>query len=393
MNQGYDALRHETPKNRDQQPVRRSARTTSSKTIRKVTSPLKNGNIKTYLNRTGNDHPPILDLHASKVHPPSLDDYKVDGLFDDVEMQDAPDAAVLKQTSATAAKAAPDTASGAFDYDESVEETYRTPPESPSKIRLDPSRPHTTQQLWSPKRFSIQGGDSRGSSDTIIPQGRKRSFPPPAQPEVPYKVSRDASESRFTSVYPAQPSQGLRYIGDPEFNKTLLENQKSFGSLHKSWSTESLSSVTSSVAAKPLSAWTTPNTSFLVETPATSFDSSVEPYELDHLREKQVHARRSWQNLKAPFGLGLEMGIDHNSKDGDEVVPMGPPAPVPKYKSPPGVSVKRLLSDSPFGKKFVASEANTLTESKALRNLVRMLLHICGSCTRSAASRYTRKDL
>lgn len=144
---------------------------------------------------------------------------------------------------------------------------------------------------------------------------------------------------------------GLRYIGDAEFNKATLDQHRSFGSLQKSQSTESFSSVTSSEVTKPLSAFTSHNTSFVIETPATSFDSSQEPFELDPFREKPLHARRSWQNLKAPFGgLGIQMEVDFDIRDGSDITPMGPPAPVAKLRSLRDVSVGDLLFRSPFGR-------------------------------------------
>lgn len=347
---GHAGLRHETPKNQNPQPLRRSSRTSSSKTVRKVMSPLKNGNIKAYLSKKGDDPPPVMDTNPLKIQQPSSDEYKVDdGLFDDVEMQDAPDTAFSSNAPATALGPAPDFTTFAPDPDELLEEFYQTPPDSPSKIRNESSRTYAIQESLYPMRFSAQGSDSRCSSDTVVPYSRKRGLPASSKPDMPRKMSRDASERRSTGIGPAQPKGGLRYIGDPEFNQAILDRQKSFGSLQKSWSAESLSSVTSSAAIRPLSAWTTPNTSFLTETPATSFDSSQEPFELDYLRQKPVHARRSWQNLKAPFGLGLDMDMDVEVPEQAEVGLMGPPAPVLKYKSPPTVSVRNMLSASPFG--------------------------------------------
>ncbi|KAL8929504.1 MAG: hypothetical protein Q9208_001173 [Pyrenodesmia sp. 3 TL-2023] len=344
----YYTTNDETPKNR---PTRRSSRQSSSKTIRKVTSPLKNGDIKAFLDKAGKETLSSSELRTTKIHTLSSDDYKEDdSLFDDVEMHDITNVADPLEPLVRDMGHVPAAAVGAHGSNESIEENYHTPPESPQKKRDDPSKPSWGQQSWSPKKTSDQGGGSRGSSDTVVPQGKKRSLPAPSKPEISRKVSRDATERRFTGAGPTQHVGGLRYIGDAEFNKATLEQHRSFGSLPKSQSTESFSSVTSSEVTKPLSAFTSHNTSFVIETPATSFDSSQEPFELDPFREKPLHTRRSWQNLKAPFGgLGIQMEVDFDMRDGSDVTPMGPPAPIAKFRSLRGVSVKDLLLRSPFG--------------------------------------------
>lgn len=338
----------ETPKNR---PLRRSSRQSSSKTIRKVTSPLKNGDIKTYLSKLGNEALSPSDIQTTKIHTLSSDDYKEDdSLFDDVEMHDISNVLAPVKPSIGDIGLVSVAAFGAYGSSESVEENYHTPPESPHKNPNDPPNPYRSQQSWLSKKTSVQGSDSRSSSDTVMAQGKKRSLPAASKPEMSRKVSRDATERRFTGASPVQHVAGLRYIGDPEFNKAVLDKRGSFGSLHKSQSTESFSSVTSSEVTKPLSAFTSHNTSFLIETPATSFDSSQEPFELDPFREKPLYTRRSWQNLKAPFGgLGIQMEVDFDMRDGSDVTPMGPPAPVGKSRSLRNVSVRDLLRRSPFG--------------------------------------------
>lgn len=79
----------ETPKNHAAHAPRRSTRTSANRDVRKTPSSYKDGNIKNYLSRTRNDHPPVLDPNSSKLQQLSSDDYRIDdSLFDDVEMQD-----------------------------------------------------------------------------------------------------------------------------------------------------------------------------------------------------------------------------------------------------------------------------------------------------------------
>ncbi|KAL9027391.1 MAG: hypothetical protein Q9196_004077 [Gyalolechia fulgens] len=327
--------RFDTPTVRKSQPTRRSTRTSTTKTSRTTPSPYKDGNIKNYLRRMTNDRPP------PKVEQPSSDDYKVDDtLFDDVVMQDGPAMPNVAETGLGL-----DMVAGRLEPTEPLEEQYHTPPDSPSKISTDSPGKH-------PK--NISGSETEyGSNSTrpsLIPRtsGKKRSLPPPSKPEIPCKMSGDAFERRSSGANPMQSLGGVRYIGDPEFRNSRLEHQTSFGTLHKSFSTESFSSISSSGATKPLSAWTTPNASFLAETPATSFDSTTEPFELDHLREKPLQGRRSWQNLKAPFGSGFDMDVDKDMFGKRDIVPMGPPPSLARGRSIPEVSVQSLLSASPF---------------------------------------------
>ncbi|KAI4170010.1 MAG: hypothetical protein LQ343_005259 [Gyalolechia ehrenbergii] len=333
--------RFDTPKVRKTQPIRRSTRTSTSKASRKTPSPYKDGNIKNYLSRMSTDQPSLIGPQSSKVQQPSSDDYKVDdSLFDDVEIQDAPATSDVAETGFGL-----DIVEGQFESTESLEEQYHTPPDSPSKVNIE-SPGHCPKE--------IPGSETKYASNSINPSliprasGKKRSLPPPSKLEIPRKMSGDAFERRSTGAYPMQSIDSLRYIGDPEFRNSRLEHQKSFGTLHKSFSTESFSSISSTGATKPSSAWTTPNTSFLAGTPATSFDSTTEPYELDHLREKPIQSRRSWQNLKAPFGLGLEMEVDTDISGKPDFVPMGPPPSLAKSRSLPELSVQSSLSASPF---------------------------------------------
>ncbi|KAL8909002.1 MAG: hypothetical protein Q9207_000453 [Kuettlingeria erythrocarpa] len=389
-NHGY-STNDETPKNR---PLRRSSRQSSSKTIRKVTSPLKNGDIKTYLRKFGNEALSPSDLQSTKIPTLSSDDYKEDdSLFDDVEMHDISDVLAPVKPLIEDIGHVSVAAFGAYGSSESIEENYHTPPESPHKNPNDPSNPYHSQRSRPPKKISVQGSDSRSSSDTVMAQGKKRSLPATSKPEMSRKVSRDATERLFTGASPAQHASGLRYIGDPEFNKAVLDKHGSFGSLHQSRSTESFSSVTSSEVTKPLSAFTSHNTSFLIETPATSFDSSQEPVELDPFREKPLRPRRSWQNLKAPFGgLGIQMEVDFDTRDGSDVTSMGPPAPVGKSRSLRKVSVRDLLRWSPFvtanTKRDRAIPLRQLYELCRVSIQTKIRLEDFGACLNQAANEY-----
>ncbi|KAL8691947.1 MAG: hypothetical protein Q9218_002929 [Villophora microphyllina] len=344
------SLIHETLQSRIRQPLRRSSRASTEKSSRKTPSPLKDGDIKAYLKQTTNDPAPLLDFHAPKPQLPSSDDYKIDDeLFDDVEMQDAPAIAGLRDPSIAIGQVA-SRVLGSFGSAESCEDRYQTPPDSPSKMYIDSQktrRIHKTKS-WSPKKPPTHGNESYVLPTDPDVQTRKRSFPEVQRPEMPRRVSRDNSDHRFVGPEQPQPVATTRYVGDAEFNRAQSRNKRNMRSFQKSFSAGSLTSVSSSSTSMTTSAWTTPNTSFRTETPATSFSSSQEPFELDDLGRESLHGRRSWQNLKGPFGLGLGMDLNPAIYDTAEIVPMGPPAFIPNKKSP-NISVRQLLSvASPF---------------------------------------------
>ncbi|KAL8832807.1 MAG: hypothetical protein Q9170_004729, partial [Blastenia crenularia] len=338
----------DTPKNHKPPALRRSTRTSANKANQKIPSPYKDGNIRNYLSKKDHDDPPLLDPYPPKLQQPSSDDYKVDDtLFDDVEMQDAPVTSAPRDIS-TVTGLGLDTVLGQYESAESLEEQYHTPPDTPSKVDTRSPLAHAKYVSRSARKVSSTNINEIDFVDSAGGVGKKRSLPASSKPEMPRKLSRDTSERRSTGTGPIKPVAALRYLGDSEFGRTRLEQQRSFGALCKSFSTESFSSVGSSGATKAISAWTTPNTSFLTETPATSFDSSAEPFELDYLREKPIQSRRSWQNLKAPFGLGLDMDVDDDDFGEADLVPMGPPPPLIRSKSS-YLSVQSLLSStSPF---------------------------------------------
>ncbi|KAL8961899.1 MAG: hypothetical protein Q9193_001615 [Seirophora villosa] len=325
----HHGLHYESLKDRQTQSLRRSSRKSSGRTIQ--TSVSKDGDTRPYSNKTGNDTQPSLALHSSRLQLPSSDDFAVDdGLFDDVEMQDVEEDTNPNKLLSTSIEHNRDTSPRASGYSDSLEEHYYTPPDSPSKLHMKSPRSHATQEAWFRKRTSANEGGSSGSSDTLMPQGRKRSLPAPSKPDIPRKMLRDPSQRGSTSGDIEEPIEGLKYIGNPDFNRVYLESQRRPDSRQNSWSTESFSSVTSAGATKSFSALTTPNTSFMTETPATSFGSIIEPYELDPLRERPIHE------------------VDVDMRDDADAMSMGPPAPILKSRNPPGVSVKDQLAVSPF---------------------------------------------
>ncbi|KAL8737270.1 MAG: hypothetical protein Q9181_001856, partial [Wetmoreana brouardii] len=325
----------ETTKGRTPQSVRRSSRTLSDKTVRKPSSEKKNGNIRAYLKQLDNDPQPWLDLHKSKDQQPSSDDFKIDDeLFADVDMVDAP-SAVIQHEPSVATEYIPDAILGTSESTDSFEEHYQTPPDTPSKIFPGPQRVQPGRNLGSPSKIRAQTNANNDRSANSLGLARKRSFPEMARPDMPRKISRDNPNGWSAGANKVQAISSTRYIDDLESRKAPPNGKGNVRSFQKSSSTGSLSSGTSSAVTQVSSAWTTPNTSFIIETPATSFNSAIEPYELEDPGRGTVRSRPSWQNLKAPFGLGLDF------------MPMGPPALVPKSKVL-DVSVEKLLSISPF---------------------------------------------
>ena len=331
------------------QPFQKPTRTASRRSTRQASRTHKDGNIKNYLSKVSSDQPPTLDLYSSILLQPSADEYdNDDGLLDDVEMQDVPVTAASRKNVDSAGLGLSHIPSG-HDSLDSLGEQYHTPPDSPSKIGKRSSETFEGEIFWTPIKMSPRHKAESGLSGTTVAPSKKRGLPPTSKPEMPRKMSRDTIQRRSNTDLVPQ-TEYLKNISDPEFQMASLAHQNSLSTFHKSFSTESFSSVSSAAATKQLSAWTTPNTSFMTETPASSFDSTTAPFELDYLREKPMLTRRSWQNLKAPFGLGLDMDLDTDMYETAGLVPMGPPAPLAKRKRPADVSVSSLLTASPFGK-------------------------------------------
>ncbi|KAL8905139.1 MAG: hypothetical protein Q9171_006787 [Xanthocarpia ochracea] len=308
-----------TPQNKEPQSIRRSSRISAEKANPnpKLSNQQKDGNIRNYMMPRSNENLQRLGTQSSS------DDYKIDdGLFNDVEMQDAL-SNVAPQVLPNATSNDIDTMMNSSESNESLEEIYQTPPDSPSKsISRTVSM---KQRRHSPIGKPVQTHQYRNSPGSTLGQSRKRTYPAPPKPDdVPRKISRDNS------------------------------NNRSFGPLCRSFSSDSFAPTTSSGATLASSAWTTPNTSFMTETPGTSFDSSNEPFELDPTGGRSMQTRRSWQNLKEPFGLGLDMswapdmGWDPDMHGSAKAVSMGPPALIPMNRTLLEISVKKLLLLSPF---------------------------------------------
>ncbi|KAL8858536.1 MAG: hypothetical protein Q9178_004830 [Gyalolechia marmorata] len=328
-----------TPQNKQPKSVRRSSRISAEKAIpnAKPSNQQKDGNIRNYMKPRSNENLQRLGIHTSEFPQSSSDDYKVDDeLFNDVEMQDA------------LSKVAPQILQNATSNDESLEEIYQTPPDSPSGSNTMKQRRH------SPMGKPVQIHQYRNES--TLGQSKKRTYPAPPKPDdVPRKISRDNSNNRsfgFVAPYPRKIPADDKVFGGP---------------LHRSFSSDSFTPTTSSGATLASSAWTTPNTSFMTETPGTSFDSSNEPFELDPTGSMSMQTRRSWQNLKEPFGLGLDMDWDPGVHGSAKAVSMGPPALIPMNRTLPEVSVKKLLSLSPFSKFWYGPPHHALIVEAAAR--------------------------
>ncbi|KAL8699502.1 MAG: hypothetical protein Q9224_001379, partial [Gallowayella concinna] len=339
----HDAcIRNETSEGLEPRSIPRSSRTLSEKSKRRSTNQKQNGNIRNYFPQQSNESLQPIDFRVNKFPPSSSDDYKVDDeFFNDVEMQDAPDNAVPPAPIATGN--APGRSVASSESIESLEEQYQTPPDSPSKVNITPR----TQQFESAGISSTIDAVQNNISKSALGQNRKRTHPAISKPDMPRKMSRDSSKSRTLGRSSVQASDPFTYLGPPSVRNTLFDGRKSGDWLHRSFSSGSFTSVSSSVATKASSAWTTPNTSFRTETPATSFDSCNEPLELE---DKLVQTRRSWQNLKAPFGLGLDLDVEvePTSDSPTKAGSMGPPGLVPMTKKSPELTVENLLSVSPF---------------------------------------------
>ncbi|KAL8817310.1 MAG: hypothetical protein Q9223_003832 [Gallowayella weberi] len=345
----HDAgIRNETSEGLEPRSIPRSSRTLSEKSKRRSTNLNKNGNIRNYLQQKSNDllQPP--DFQIKKVPQCSSDDYKVDDeLFNDVEMQDATDDAA--PPAPIAKRKVSERSATSSESITSLEEQYQTPPDSPSKVGTTERTHQTENGRMSPTPGAAQINSSHSTSKCSPGQSRKRTYPAMSKPEMPRKMSRDSSKSRATGWSSVQAFDALAHVGAPIVRNTSSDARVSSDWLHRSFSSTSFTSVSSAAATKASSAWTTPNTSFLTETSANSFDSCSEPLELD---DKSLQTRRSWQNPKAPYGLGLGLGldmeVDTTSDLPAKVGSMGPPLLVPMTKKPPEVLVEHLLSVSPF---------------------------------------------
>ncbi|KAL8781213.1 MAG: hypothetical protein Q9213_006106 [Squamulea squamosa] len=338
-----------SPQNQDTKPLRRSSRTSTDKAKRKPLIQPKDGNIMDYMKQRSKENLQSFDPHLNKIPQSSSDDYRVDDeLFAGVEMQDAP-GTVPQQIPLNVTNNVSNLTMASSESNESFDEIYQTPPDSPSKVIMTSRIVSMKTHGRSPTVNPVQTGDYRGFSESTLGQGRKRTYTALSKPDMPRKMSRDNSNGRNFNATSGQPFDAMTNIA-PYPHDTRGKDRTYGDPLHRSFSSGSFTSVTSSGATLASSAWTTPNTSFMNGTPESSFDSSNEPFELDEFGGKSMRTRQSWQNLKEPFGLGLDMGLDPSMHSSAKAVSMGPPALIPMSRNMPEVSVKELLSVSPFGK-------------------------------------------
>ena len=334
----------------------------------------------------------------SKDPQPSSDDYMVDdGLFNDVEMQDAP-ANLTPEVFPNVKSNFLDTTMAFSESNESLEDVYQSAPDSPSKVNTLSRTVSMRKQRQSAVKSPVQVSQCHGPSENAFGQGRKRAHPAQPKPDLPRKVSRDNSSIRSFGAIPNQPFGSTTHTA-PYPQNMKVDDHSIDGLVQRSFSSDSFTSVTSSGATYASSAWTTPNTSFRTGTPGTSFDSINEPFELDNSATKSMHTSLSWQRLDGPFGpgkpsgLGLDISLDPSMHHPVKAVSMGPPALIPTSRISPVVSVRNLLSISPFGKSLNSSPRHPLTESKQRHAHRRTLSSDCGIYTRCAACQPRPKSL
>ncbi|KAL9037231.1 MAG: hypothetical protein Q9180_003838 [Flavoplaca navasiana] len=343
---------YNTPQNKGSNSVRRSSRKSSEKNNSKSAKQQRDGNIRNYMKQKSTEGLQPLDQPISKVSQASSDDFIIDdALFNDIEMQDAPNDA--------AAQMLPELKSNVFDTtmassesNESFEDFYHTPPDSPSKVKAVSRSVSKEDHRHSPMKSPIQSNQCRSIPPSTFEQPRKRAYPAPPKPDLPRKVSRDSSRGRSFGASSGQSLDAMIRIA-PYPRETLVNDRSFGGRIQRSFSSDTTTSVTSSGATFASSAWTTPNTSFGFETPGTSFDSTNEPFELDPGSES-TYTRRPQQRLDEPFGyekplgLGLDISLGSSTIIPVKAVSMGPPALIPTNRALPEGSVKKLLSMSPF---------------------------------------------
>ncbi|KAL8950038.1 MAG: hypothetical protein Q9222_003898 [Ikaeria aurantiellina] len=339
-----------TPKHREGQSTRRSPRTSSEKRIDKQSTPRKNGNIRNYFQQKLGEPSLLLQSdHSAGLDLPLDNDAVGGGLFEDVGMHDAMEE--LASSKSPARRHAYDITMHSPESNESLEDYYQTPPDSPSKIYEKPQMAQRSKDPIPLPKLPSQAYEHGSLNDNPFVQGKKRTLPHPQKPEMPRKISRDTSSRRSAAGIVDQSPTKPSLIGIAGAHGANSGNRSLQVPLHQSFSTESFASVSSSALTVATSAWTSPNTSFRTETPATSFDSSTEPFELDEYSDRKVHTRQSWQNLKEPFGLGLDLIANLVDYDNTTAASMGPPMLSPANNRVSTVSVKDLLSDSPFGER------------------------------------------
>lgn len=264
--------------------------------------------------------------------PPSSDDFKPDpdiaDILNDLDMPDGTGPHMGSQLVMRGGRASPT---------ESVDEDYTTPPTTPVRELL------FDQMDDSP---SIRSKDKDGLMDQTFLQrvdpiklpeftmpSRKRSMVEPSQGLESRKVSRDGISHQFPRVYE------VNHLEPGAAVVPSISNTRSF------------SSTTTASTAR-----TTPNTSFYIDSPATSFDSTsayYDPASLQLMQETVDAAAIRVEHLQftahdGPMDLDVE---EFFAKLGPESVTTVP-APIRLSEEESSIAKyldQHLISESPFG--------------------------------------------
>ena len=284
----------------------------------------------------------------------SSDEFNVSvDFFNDVEMTSFPDLGSvsrfsLQVPSRSSTPVMPDSPT-------SPEGAFQTPPVSPLKNRalvvgsrnlpMSMSIPHSISSAF----------EDLGCGD----RGKKRSLPEVSRSESTRKVSRNVSHSTVNGINLTDgtnlpPDQIHLRAHNRKDSASILRNSFSRGSLTSAASANAKTSFQSNDS----STWTSPNTSFRTDTSATSFDSTLDPFEPSNDTRSKAYRDESWTHLEKPFGLGLSGMSDRLIEPGEvEKISMGPPAPIKRSfgsaTMTPSTSTEELLAQlsrsSPFG--------------------------------------------
>ncbi|CAL8583937.1 hypothetical protein XPA_009547 [Xanthoria parietina] len=196
---------HNTPQNKESKSARKPSRTLSEKANSKTSNQQKNGNIRDYMKQTSTEALQPLGYPLSKDPQPSSDDYMIDdGLFNDVEMQDAP-ANLAPEVFPNVKSNFLDTTMAFSESNESLEDVYQSAPDSPSKVNTLSRTVSMRKQRQSAVKSPVQVSQCHGPSENAFGQGRKRAHPAQPKPDLPRKVSRDSSSIRSFGAIPNQP--------------------------------------------------------------------------------------------------------------------------------------------------------------------------------------------
>ena len=222
------------------------------------------------------------------------------------------------------------------------EDIYTTPPTTPVR-ELSLDQPPLTEPK---ENYGLNDQEFIQKTDPIkLPEftgpSRKRSMVEPSKVLDSRKVSREGIKHQFPRVY------GVNHL---EPGTTAV---RSFSS------TRSFSSVTTASSAR-----TTPNTSFYIESPATSFNSSCAINDLASLqlmRETRAAAPDKPQHLQFPvyddpMDLDLDAEDEFASLDAEPATTISAPIKLKEEKSPITKYLdQHLILESPFGKQLTFS--------------------------------------